>query len=125
MATNFAEFYTTAVQDAALQSHERMINYASDQIAHFENFIQFRMPYIVQEHGRLDILCMETKERHYITLTNVVSKRPVFDNSDPSVRALRAGLLDVLKPEEARDRGLTYSGRVLVDVERLSSKRVQ
>ena len=44
MATNFAEFYTTAVQDAALQSHERMINYASDQIAHFENFIQFRMP---------------------------------------------------------------------------------
>lgn len=116
-AENYAEFYTTAVQDAALQSHERMINYASDQIAHFENFIQFRMPYIVQEHGRLDILCMETKERHYITLTNVVSKRPVFDNSDPSVRALRAGMLDVLMPEEARDRGLTYSGRVLVDVE--------
>ena len=117
MTTSYADFYTNEVQDAALQSHERMINYASDQIAHFENFIQFRMPFIVQEHGRLDILCLETKERHYINILNLVTKRPVIDNSDPSVRALRAGTLDILKPEEARDRGLTYSGRVLVDVE--------
>jgi DNA-directed RNA polymerase beta subunit len=113
----YSDFYTNAIQDAALQSHERMFNYATDQIAHFENFIQFRMPFIIQEHGRLDILCLETKERHYINLTNVVTKRPMIDNSDPSVRALRAGVLDILKPEEARDRGLTYSGRILVDVE--------
>ena len=114
---SISSLYTNALQDATLQSHERVSNYASDQIEHFENFIEFRMPFIVQEYGKLDVLCLDSKERHYINLTNVVTRKPMMDNSDPSVRALRAATLDILKPNEARDRGLTYSGTVYIDID--------
>ena len=109
--------YSTGEQDAVLHSFKRCNSYASDQIAHYEHFMGHMLPYIVTEYSRIEVPSPDGKEKHVVQLRNVVVQRPAIDDSDPSVRSLKAGKMEPLWPMEARNRGLTYSAQVLVDVE--------
>jgi DNA-directed RNA polymerase beta subunit len=109
--------YTPAQQDAVLQSFKRCVSYATDQLAHYEHFMGHMMPYIVNEYSRIEVPSPDGKEKHVVQLRNVVVQNPCIDDSDPSVRSLKAGKMEPLHPMEARNRGLTYSANVLVDIE--------
>lgn len=117
---NIAEVYSYAMQDKVLNSFKRSVSYASDAIAHYEHFMDHMMPFIVTEYSKVEVPSSDGKEKQIIKLRNVVVQKPTVDDSDVSVRGLKAGKALPLLPMEARNRGLTYSAQVLVDIEHTS-----
>lgn len=112
-----AHAFTFAQQDAVLESYKRCVSYATDAIAHYDHFMKHQMPFIVQEYSRIEVPSVDGTEKQVLNLRNVVVQRPCVDDSDISVRGLKTGALAPLTPMEARNRGLTYSAHVLVDIE--------
>lgn len=129
-----SEAYTEALQDAVLDSYKRCVTYASDAVQHYEHFMDHMLPFIVTEYSRLEVPAPDGTEKHVIQLRNVVVQRPAVDDTDSAMRGLRAAVgggggsvgggsagggegADVMTPMEARNRGLTYSAQVLVDIE--------
>ena len=108
--------YTYEMQDKILNSFKRTVSYASDAIAHYEHFMDHMMPFIITEYSRVEVPSSDGKEKQIIKLRNVVVQKPTVDDSDVSVRGLKAGKATPLFPMEARNRGLTYNAQVLVDI---------
>lgn len=109
--------YPPHLQDAVLESYKRMISYASDQIAHYEHFMDHMLPFIVREYAKFEVPSVEGNEKQCVQLKNVVVRRPNIDESDVTARGIKTGTTSRLMPIEARNRGLTYSAQVLVDIE--------
>ena len=106
--------YSNLMQDKLLESYKRIINYATDAIQHYELFMDHMMPYIIREYSRIEVPA-ENNEKHIVHLKNVVVKKPsIFENDFTSSKT---GVIEKLLPKEARERGLTYSCHVFVDIE--------
>lgn len=117
-------FYSNADQDNVLMSYKRKWGYASDAILHYEHFVGHMIPYIVHESGRIEVVSGDGKEKQIIQLKNVVIQKPGIDESDVNSKGIKTGNKMPLTPMEARNRGLTYSAQILVNVEHSSWKLI-
>jgi DNA-directed RNA polymerase II subunit RPB2 len=109
--------YTYEDQDNVLNSYKRVWGYASDAIKHFEHFLDHMLPFIVSESGKIEVQSSDGKQKQIIQLKNVVIQKPTIDDSEANSKGIKSGKRTMLTPMEARNRGLTYSSQVLVDIE--------
>ena len=87
----------------------------------FDAFMTHMMPYIVREFSKIEVICAETKLKHTVQFGNVTVHKPLVQETD-STSASTAKNMRIMTnvpclPEEARARGLTYSGHVFVDID--------
>jgi DNA-directed RNA polymerase II subunit RPB2 len=113
----FIKMYMYEQQDAVLNSFKRTTSYATDAIAHYEHFMDHMLPFIVTEYSKIEVPSSDGKEKQIVNLRNVVVQKPFIDDSDTASRGIKTGTIMPMTPMEARNRGLTYSCQVLVDIE--------
>lgn len=109
--------YSYEQQDAVLKSFKRTTSYATDAIAHYEHFMDHMLPFIVTEYSKIEVPSADGQEKQLVQLRNVVVQKPCIDDSDTASRGIKTGTIMPMSPMEARNRGLTYSAQVLVDIE--------
>ena len=109
--------YSYEVQDKVLNSYKRCVSYASDPILHYHHFMDHMMPFIITEYSRIEVPSADGQEKQVVKLTNVVIQKPYIDDSDIASKGIKTGTFAPMSPLEARNRGLTYSAQVLVDIE--------
>ena len=103
-----------------LESHCRLYSYAHDNLAHYQLLMERMLPYIIREYAYVEAVSWDILEKHGVSFDNPCISKPTV----PSVAAQPKGLRvaaggakqEKLMPQEARDRSLTYSCNVLVDV---------
>lgn len=108
--------YPIDLQDEVLKSYKRTNSYATDAINHYDHFMKHMLPFIVREYSRIEVPSLDGKEKQCVNLSNVVIKKPCIEEFDLSMRGIKTGTVVPLKPMEARNRGLTYSAHVFVDI---------
>ena len=108
--------YSHQLQDDVLNSYKRTSSYATDAIAHYDHFMKHMLPFIVREYSKIEVPSLDGKEKQLVHLTNVVVKKPSMDESDVTMRGVKTGAFVPLTPMQARNRGLTYSAHVFVDI---------
>lgn len=119
---------TSDMLRAFLDAKERVMNYATDPLNHFNYFVSTMLPQMVAENCKVNVLVPETQQvsslapggtiRHSVTLSNVAVEKPTVAGTEGAARGLRVVSAggDPLTPHEALLRGLTYSASVYVDV---------
>lgn len=110
-----ASCITSDFQQEVLFSHERVRGYEHDTIKMYNHFMDHMLPYIIQEHSHLEII--HENDGHKIQFKNICIHRPTAHDSDLSIQTMKAQNTEPLKPMEARNRNLTYSCTILIDVE--------
>lgn len=113
----YSAIYNNFIQDEVLNSFKRVNDYASDAISHYHHFMDHMMPFIITEYSKVEVPSSDGKHKQVVQLRNVVVKRPFIDDSDVSCKGIKTGYTSPMTPMEARNRGLTYSAQVLVDIE--------
>lgn len=107
-----------------LKAHEEVRHYAADTLAHFNFFLEKRLPRMVREHCACNVTVPATAEgfaeprRHAVTFGNVCLERPTVPKTDGAARGIRVMQVggEPLFPHEALLRGLTYTAGVFVDI---------
>lgn len=103
------------LQNELLLSHDRCRSAGHDAIRSFDHFMDHMVPYIVREFSRFELL--SGKERHNVSFSDITVHRPLVQDMDGPHRGIRVLTNKPLMPMEARNRGLTYSADVFVNIE--------
>lgn len=104
-----------SIQREVLFSHDRIFGPATDAIRSFDHFMDHMVPYIVREFSRFEIV--SGNERHSVQFGDVVAHKPLVQDMEAPQRSIRVMTNKPLMPMEARNRGLTYSADVFVNIE--------
>ena len=104
-----------------LKAHEEFNNTATNSLAHFNFFVERRLPRMIKEHCGCTVTVTPPdapSRRHVVSFLNMAIERPTVPKTDGLARGIRVMQLDgdTLFPREALLRGLTYSAGVFVDV---------
>ncbi len=106
---------------ALLKSHEEWHSYAYDTIAHFDFFLTRRLPRMINEHCYANATHIDkdgTSIKHIVSFSNMSIEKPTIPKTDGLSRGIRVMQLEgeLLYPNEALLRGLTYSAGIFVDI---------
>jgi len=107
------------LQRSLLFSHDRIYGPATDAIRSFDHFMEHMMPYIVREFSKFEIVSGTT--RHQVQFSDLVVHRPLVQDIEAPQKNIRIMTNEPLMPIEARNRGLTYSAEVFVNIEHVVS----
>jgi DNA-directed RNA polymerase II subunit RPB2 len=104
------------IEDLFLESFQRLNSYSSDAIKHYEYFMDVILKQILEESSVLETIFPDLKKKHVVRFKNFHVKRPLLDNESSQMRSLNLQRTEILLPEEARNRGLSYCAHVVSDV---------
>jgi DNA-directed RNA polymerase II subunit RPB2 len=105
----------TKIQKDLLFSHDRLYGPATDAIRSFDHFMDHMVPYIVREFSKFELV--SGTERHNVQFGDITVHRPLIQDLDAPHKSIRVLTNEPLMPMEARNRGLTYSAEVFVNIE--------
>jgi DNA-directed RNA polymerase II subunit RPB2 len=103
------------IQKELLFSHDRLYGPSTDAIRSFDHFMDHMLPYIVREFSRFELV--SGTERHNVQFGDIVVHKPLVQDLDAPHKSIRVLTNESLMPMEARNRGLTYSAEVFVNIE--------
>ena len=104
-----------ALQNDLLYSHDRTRGPATDAIASFNHFMDVILSYIIREFSRIEIV--SGSDKHNVCFGDIVVHKPLVRDLEASQQQIRVMTNEPLMPMEARNRGLTYSAEVFVNIE--------
>ena len=78
------------------------------------------MPFIINEFSQIEVISSDGQEKQLVQLSNVTVKKPEVNMGEMAVRGMKLAEVYKLFPMEARNRGLSYCAKVLVDIKHSS-----
>lgn len=103
------------LQSDLLFSHDRTRSPAADAISSFNLFMDLRLPYIISEFSKFEVVC--GNDRHTVKFGDVIVHKPLVHDVEVPHVGIPIMTNEPMMPMEARNRGLTYAAEIFVNIE--------
>lgn len=92
-----------------IEAHAEENPYPQFQIDSFETFVEQQLPQIVREHCEVVYMAENTQQKHVVNIGKLTMGKPTWKEEVD-------GQVQLVRPNQARQRNITYQSTVFVDV---------